>query len=64
MTKNLVPTVVYWYQDVAVTSFEIVALDSAQGLIEMQFFDGTIEELDLESWGEQMYISIEQSEDW
>ena len=64
MTKNLVPTVGDWYQDVAGTSFEIVALDSAQGLIEMQFFDGTIEELDLESWGEQMYISIEQSEDW
>lgn len=64
MTVNLTPNIGDWYQDVSSNSFEIVAFDSVHGLIEMQFFDGTIEEIDIESWNEQMFITIEAPEDW
>jgi len=64
MTFDMTPTVGDWYQDISGNSFEIVAFDSVQALIEIQYYDGTIEELDLESWYEQMFISIEPPEDW
>lgn len=64
MAYNITPTIGEWYQDRSNNSFEIVAFDSVRGLIEIQFFDGTIEELDLESWHEEMFIVIAPPEDW
>jgi len=64
MAFDIAPTVGHWYQDISGNSFEIVAFDVAHGLIEIQFYDGTVEELDLESWYEQMFIAAEPPEDW
>jgi len=64
MAYDLTPTVGDWYEDARSNAFEIVAFDSVHGLIEIQFFDGTIEELDIESWYGQMLNSIEPPEDW
>jgi hypothetical protein len=33
--------------------FEVVAIDEAAGTIEVQYFDGTVEEFELGDWNEQ-----------
>ncbi len=64
MTLETTPEVGDWYQNTSGESFEIVAYDAARGLIEIQYFDGTVEEIDQESWREQMIMPIEPPEDW
>jgi len=64
MTLETKPNVGNWYQTTSGESFEIVAFDAKQGLIEIQYFDGTVEEIDMESWREQLFMAIEAPEDW
>lgn len=64
MNLQATPNVGDWYQNASGESFEIVAFDSTQGLIEIQYFDGTVEELDMDSWYEQIMVAIEPPEDW
>jgi hypothetical protein len=64
MALEMTPNVGDWYQNTSGESFEIVAYDAPQGLIEIQYFDGTVEEVDIESWYEQMMVAIEPPEDW
>ena len=61
---NPPPVVGKWYARPGGDSFEIVAFDSDDGTIEIQYFDGTIEELDLEEWREEQIESAEPPEDW
>ena len=44
------PTIGNWYRILGGDSFEIVAFDEDDGTIELQYFDGTVEEMDLEDW--------------
>lgn len=48
--------------------FEVVAFDSDDGTIEIQYFDGTIEEMDLEDWvthcEDNELEAAEAPEDW
>lgn len=48
--------------------FEVVAVDENDATIEMQHFDGTVEELDFDSWEEQWEDSLIETaqapEDW
>ena len=44
--------------------FEIVAIDQDEDCIEIQYFDGEIEELDLDTWNELQIISVAAPEDW
>jgi hypothetical protein len=44
------PSVGNWYRFTDGNLFEIVALDGDDGTIELQHFDGTVEELDFEDW--------------
>ncbi len=64
MALVMKPVIGDWYQNMSGNNFEIVALDQSPGLIEIQYFDGTVEEIDLESWYEQNFITIEPPEDW
>jgi len=64
MTLVMKPVIGNWYQNMGGNNFEIVALDQSLGLIEIQYFDGTVEEIDLESWYEQNFIAIAPPEDW
>lgn len=47
------PTVGEWYRIAGGERFEVVALDDADRTIEIQYFDGTVAELDLEDWDAQ-----------
>jgi hypothetical protein len=57
-----------WYRLDSGSLFEVVALDEDDGTIEIQYFDGTVEEMDIEDWQTQWedgaLESAEAPEDW
>jgi hypothetical protein len=44
------PEIGSWYRLQGGESFEIVAIDDDDRTIELQYFDGTVEEMDFEDW--------------
>jgi Family of unknown function (DUF6763) len=48
--------------------FEVVAIDEDDATIEMQYFDGTVEEMDFEDWKahceERAVEQVDAPEDW
>lgn len=61
---ELVPVVGNWYQRETGELFKVVAIDAIDATIEIQYDDGTIEEIDGDSW-EQMEIGEAQPpDDW
>jgi hypothetical protein len=61
---ELSPVIGNWYKHENGEIFEIVALDSDDATVEIQYFDGTIEELDFEAWGEMEIEEAQPPEDW
>lgn len=54
-----------WYQHLDKgLQFQVVAVDEEAGTIEIQYFDGDVEELDVELWKEMEIEPIEPPEDW
>jgi hypothetical protein len=57
-----------WYRLNGGALFEVVALDDDDGTIEIQYFDGTVEEMDIEDWQTQWHDGAlegaEPPEDW
>ena len=62
------PGVGEWYRLSSGELLEVVAFDSADGTIEVQYFDGTVEEFDFDDWRSQRASgaieSAEAPEDW
>lgn len=58
------PTVGEWYQTAGGEIFEVVAFDAEDETVAIQYFDGAVEELDLESWLELAVDNAEAPEDW
>src|SRR6185436_20539934 len=58
------PVVGDWYRRPGGALFEVVAIDRDDATVEVQHFDGTLEEFDLESWGEQEFEEAQAPEDW
>ncbi|MBV6416361.1 MAG: hypothetical protein CMLOHMNK_00903 [Steroidobacteraceae bacterium] len=62
------PTIGAWYRLDGGESFEVVAYDPDDGTVEIQFFDGTVEEMDIEDWDaqreERRLEEVEPPEDW
>ncbi|MBC8027679.1 MAG: hypothetical protein H7Y89_16920, partial [Steroidobacteraceae bacterium] len=44
------PAIGKWFKIQGNDSFEVVAIDDDDGTIELQYFDGTVEEMDIEDW--------------
>src|ERR1700759_3419835 len=63
-----IPGIGEWYRHTGGDSFEVVALDEDDGTIEIQYFDGTVEEMDTEDWDSQWadrtLEKAEAPEDW
>jgi hypothetical protein len=58
------PMVNQWYRNVERDdAFQVVARDDEQETVEIQYFDGDLEEIDLEAWNEMELESIEPPED-
>jgi hypothetical protein len=64
MDNEYTPRVGDWYQNISGDNFEIVALDEDEATLEIQYFDGAVEEVDFDSWHEMEIIPIEPPEDW
>jgi len=58
------PVVGDWYRRPGGALFEVVAIDRDDATVEVQHFDGTLEEFDLESWEEQDFEEAQAPEDW
>lgn len=64
----LPPNIGDWYSLRGGELFEVVAVDDGDGTIEVQYFDGTLEEIDMDDWKAQ-YSSgeieqVQPPEDW
>lgn len=64
MATEYEPRIGDWYRTVTGDNFEIVALDADDGTLEIQYFDGTVEELDVDTWYDLNIDAIEPPEDW
>ena len=61
---NPAPVIGSWYRNTGGDIFEVVAIDADDRTIEIQYFDGAVEELDLEDWVEDQIEATEAPEDW
>lgn len=65
MGKRLEPVVGHWYSHLDKGDlFQVVALDEMSGSIEIQEFDGALDEVDLDEWRQMPIEAAEQPEDW
>lgn len=65
MANRLAPVVGKWYSHRDKGElFQVVALDEDSGTIEIQDFDGGVDELDLDDWRQLQVESAAQPEDW
>ena len=58
------PEIGKWFRRPNGNLFEVVAVDEMDGTIEIQHFDGTIDEYELESWPTLLLVEIAAPEDW
>ena len=64
MKFKVTPVVGEWYQATDGLDFEVVAIDQDERTIEIQYFDGAIEELDFSSWKQMPLVAVQPPEDW
>ncbi len=62
------PEIGHWYRLGSGELFEVVAVNDDDGTIDIQYFDGTVEEMDREDWQAQwdegLLEAAEPPEDW
>jgi len=58
------PIIGNWFRRPGGNLFEVVAIDEDDGTIEIQLFDGTISEVDLENWSRMLLVEVAAPEDW
>ncbi len=58
------PVIGNWYKTIEGDILEVVAMDRDEQTIEVQFYDGTVDEYDTDTWEELVASSAEAPEDW
>lgn len=58
------PTIGKWFRRPNGTLLEVVAIDEDAETIEVQFFDGTIDEIDVDAWPTLFLVEVSAPEDW
>jgi hypothetical protein len=58
------PVIGNWYRRSNGNLFEVVAVDEDDATVELQFFDGTIDEVDLERWPKMLIEVVGAPDDW
>ncbi|MDJ0906962.1 MAG: hypothetical protein QNI96_13165 [Woeseiaceae bacterium] len=58
------PTIGKWFRRPDGALLEVVAVDEDDRTIEIQMFDGTIDEVEAEAWRELFLVEIAAPEDW
>ncbi len=65
MSPRTLPTVGTWYAHRGKGQlFQVVAFDEDDGLIELQDFEGDVDEVDLDTWLEMPLEAAAPPEDW
>ncbi len=58
------PVIGNWFTRPNGTLFEVVAVDEDDGTVEIQLFDGTIGEIEIEHWPQLLLTEAAAPEDW
>lgn len=65
MSSDYEPIVNRWFRHLDKGyEFQVVAVNEAERTVEIQHFDGDVEEMDLDAWKEMEIEPIEAPEDW
>ena len=65
MSRDYEPVAGQWYQNVEEEEqFRVLSVDEDSELIEIEYLDGDIEEMDVESWHEMDLEKIAEPEGW
>ena len=64
MAQSPIPEIGNWYRGLDGLIFRVVAIDDDETTIEIQYFEGEVDELDFESWDELGLESVAPPEDW
>jgi hypothetical protein len=65
MIGELEPIEGNWYQELdKERDFMVLDVNKREGTVDIQYFDGDIEELEMEEWEEMDLEEIEPPEDW
>jgi hypothetical protein len=65
VSRDYEPVPSQWYENVEEEeSFRVLSVDEDSELIEIEYLDGDIEEIDLETWHEMDLERIEEPEGW
>jgi hypothetical protein len=63
--NDIDPIIGNWYKNLETgTDFEVVAVDENAQTVEIQHFEGEVEEWELDLWYEMVLEAIEPPEDW
>ncbi len=58
------PVIGQWFRRPNGTLFEVVAIDEEGMTVEIQQFDGTVDEFDIERWPDLLLTEVSAPEDW
>lgn len=65
MKTKIVPIIEQWYKELdSEQCFKVVALESADNTIEVQYYDGELGEYEQDIWDNSHFELIEGPEDW
>lgn len=65
VSRDYEPVPSQWYENVEEEeSFRVLSVDEDSELIEIEYLDGDVEEIDLEAWHEMDLERIEEPEGW
>jgi hypothetical protein len=59
-----IPSIGDWYQKPGGVLFEVIAVNDQDATIDIQHFDGTVEELDFGAWEDAEYQHADPPEDY
>jgi len=65
MKEDIDPVLGNWYRHIDKGyEFQVVALDETDAVVEIQYFDGDVEALEMDDWYQMELEHIEPPEDW
>jgi hypothetical protein len=65
VSREYEPVVGQWYENVdEEENFRVISMDEDSELVEIEYLDGEIEELDMDTWAEFNLEKITQPEGW
>jgi hypothetical protein len=65
VSREYEPAVGQWYENIDENeSFRVLSVDEDTELVELEYLDGDIEEIDLETWHELDLNKIDEPEGW